>query len=100
MTAQEFGHLIRQSRRALGMTQRDLALVINAGERFIVELEAGKGTSQLGKALAAAQAVGVQVSAAQGSEFNRRVATRGLADEPTVIRDPRGLLRSRARRND
>ena len=63
MTAQEFGRLVREGRRALGMTQRDLALVINVGERFVVDLEAGKGTSQLGKALAAAQAVGVRISA-------------------------------------
>jgi HTH-type transcriptional regulator / antitoxin HipB len=62
MTAEEFGGLIRRGRRALGMTQRDLALVINVGERFVVDLEAGKGTSQLGKALAAAQAVGVRIS--------------------------------------
>jgi ribosome-binding protein aMBF1 (putative translation factor) len=61
MTAREFGILIRNGRRALGMTQRDLALVINAGERFVVELEAGKGISHLGKALAAAQAVGVRI---------------------------------------
>lgn len=73
MTAREFGILIRNGRQALGLTQRDLALVINAGERFVVELEAGKGGSHLGKALAAAQAVGVRILAprfgAQDSHF-------------------------------
>jgi HTH-type transcriptional regulator/antitoxin HipB len=63
MTAKEFGQLIRQGRQALGLTQRDLAQVIDTGERFVVELEAGKGTSQLGKALAAAHAVGMRISA-------------------------------------
>jgi y4mF family transcriptional regulator len=63
MTTAEFGRLIRQGRRALGMTQHDLALLIHVGNRFIVDLEGGKGTSQLGKALAAARAVGVQLSA-------------------------------------
>lgn len=58
MTPHLFGQSIRDLRRRQGMTQRDLALVINAGERFIIELEAGKTTCQLGKALAAAQAVG------------------------------------------
>jgi HTH-type transcriptional regulator / antitoxin HipB len=82
MTAQEFGNLIRQGRRALGMTQRDLALVINAGERFIVELEAGKGTSQLGKALAAAHAVGVQISARPAGVLDRSGVAGALADEP------------------
>jgi HTH-type transcriptional regulator / antitoxin HipB len=83
MTAEEFGRLVRQGRRALGMTQRDLALVINAGERFVVELEAGKGTSQLGKALAAAQAVGVQISEPPAGALRRHAA--GLAGtDPTV----------------
>jgi y4mF family transcriptional regulator len=58
MTSHQFGQTLRKLRRRQGMTQRDLALVINAGERFIVDLEAGKPTAQLGKALAAAQAVG------------------------------------------
>lgn len=63
MTSQQFGQTIRDLRRRQGITQRDLALVINAGERFIIELEAGKATCQLGKALAAAQAVGWHILA-------------------------------------
>jgi len=45
------------------LTQRDLALAIGTGERFIVELEAGKPTAQLEKALAAARAVGLRLTA-------------------------------------
>ena len=59
--AQEFGKMVAQARKALGITQRELALAINTGERFIVDLEAGKPTAQLGKALAAAQAVGIRL---------------------------------------
>ena len=59
--AEDFGRLIRSRRRALGMTQLDLALTIDAGERFIVELERGKPSCQLGKALQAAAAVGVRL---------------------------------------
>ena len=58
MDTVQFGQAIRLARRRQGMTQRDLALVINTGERFIINLEAGKPTCQIGKALAAAQAVG------------------------------------------
>ena len=61
MTSELFGQTIRDLRRRQGMTQRDLALVIDAGERFINELEAGKATCQLGKALAAAAAVGWKI---------------------------------------
>lgn len=59
--AEQFGEVVAQARRALGLTQRDLALAIGTGERFIVELEAGKRTAQLGKALAAASAVGLHL---------------------------------------
>jgi y4mF family transcriptional regulator len=62
-TAQQFGIEIARARKALGLTQRELALAINTGERFIVDLEAGKPTAQLGKALAAAQAVGLRLAA-------------------------------------
>jgi DNA-binding XRE family transcriptional regulator len=61
MTTEQFAQTIRDLRRRHGMTQRDLALVIDAGERFIVDLEAGKATCQLGKALAAAEAVGWKI---------------------------------------
>lgn len=61
-TAKEFGEAVATARKALGLTQRDLALAINSGERFIVELEKGKQTAQLGKALAAGAAVGLHLS--------------------------------------
>ena len=66
-SADDFGREIAAARRALGMTQRELAHAINSGERFIVDLEAGKPTAQLGKALAAAWAVGLRLSASPAS---------------------------------
>ena len=65
-TAKEFGQRVANARKALGITQRELALAINVGERFIVELEAGKPTAQLGKALAAARAAGVRLDDVSG----------------------------------
>ena len=59
-TAKEFGATLARARKARGLTQRELALSIGVGERFIVELEAGKATAQLGKALAAAKAAGMR----------------------------------------
>ena len=58
-TASQFGSAVASARKRLGITQRELALAISAGERFIVDLEAGKPTAQLGKALAAARGVGI-----------------------------------------
>jgi transcriptional regulator with XRE-family HTH domain len=59
--AAAFGRRLALARRALGLTQRDLAFAIGVGERFIVNLEAGKPTAQLGKALAAAKAAGMRL---------------------------------------
>ena len=60
--AKAFGTAIKTARRSRRMTQRDLALVAGTGERFVVDLEAGKVTMQLGRALAVAAAVGLVVS--------------------------------------
>lgn len=57
--SRSFGEIIRRKRRELGLNQRDLALAAGTGERFIVDLEAGKPTSQLGKSLAVAKALGL-----------------------------------------
>ncbi|WP_298199042.1 helix-turn-helix domain-containing protein [Novosphingobium sp.] len=59
----QFGAAVASAHKALGLTQRELALAINSGERFIVELEAGKPTAQLGKALAAAKVLALQLTA-------------------------------------
>jgi transcriptional regulator with XRE-family HTH domain len=58
--AKQFGDMVRQRREALGMRQDDLALATGLGRRFVIELEAGKSSAQLGKALLAANAVGLR----------------------------------------
>ncbi|MBP1849678.1 helix-turn-helix domain-containing protein [Rhizobium halophytocola] len=60
-TAAEFGQSIRKKRKALGWTQNQLAERCGTGERFIVELEAGKPSCQLEKALIAARVVGLDL---------------------------------------
>jgi HTH-type transcriptional regulator/antitoxin HipB len=51
MTPKTLGELIRQRRHTLNVTQQELALSIGGGERFIVDLEKGKPSCQIGKAL-------------------------------------------------
>ena len=58
MTATQIGEIIRETRKAQGLTQSQLAAASGVGLRFLVELEAGKGTSQLAKALAVLDALG------------------------------------------
>jgi transcriptional regulator with XRE-family HTH domain len=54
-----FGLLIRSRRRALKMRQHELALATGVGRRFLIELEAGKASCQLGRSLMVAQALGI-----------------------------------------
>ncbi len=60
--AKQFGQLILERRKALGMTQKELALAVNVGERFVVELERGKETCQLARALRIARGVGIRLT--------------------------------------
>ena len=64
MTAKELGMIVQKTRKAQGMTQPQLAMACGTGVRFIVELEAGKETCQLGKALLVAQMLGLNIDVA------------------------------------
>jgi len=65
MTAKELGMIIQKTRKAQGMTQPQLAMACGTGVRFIVELEAGKETCQLGKALHVVQMLGLDIDVAE-----------------------------------
>ena len=62
LSSKEFGAAIRTARKAQGLRQDQLAGATGVGTRFIVDLEAGKSTAQLGKALAVVAALGIQIS--------------------------------------
>ena len=57
-----FGRMIRSRRKALNMTQDQLALATGVGRRFLIDLEAGKTTCQLGLSLVVAEALGIRSS--------------------------------------
>ena len=59
--AETLGQVIRQQRRRLKVTQRDLAMASGTGVRFIVDLEKGKATCQMGKALEIVRALGLKL---------------------------------------
>jgi transcriptional regulator with XRE-family HTH domain len=58
-TASAFGSLIRGRRKALKLRQDQLALATGVGRRFLIELEAGKPSCQLGRSLLVAEALGL-----------------------------------------
>jgi len=55
------GEGIRKARTRLGVTQKDLSLASGIGLRFIIELERGKPTCQIGKVLEIAHALGLKL---------------------------------------
>jgi transcriptional regulator with XRE-family HTH domain len=60
--ASGFGSLIRSRRKALKMRQDQLALATGVGRRFLIELEAGKPSCQLGRSLLVAEALGLKLA--------------------------------------
>jgi transcriptional regulator with XRE-family HTH domain len=60
--ASAFGARIRSRRKAMNMRQDQLALASGVGRRFLIELEAGKSSCQLGRSLLVAQALGLRLS--------------------------------------
>ena len=61
MTPEKIGITIRELRRRQGLRQDQLAGAAGVGLRFLIELEAGKETAQLGKTLAVLSALGCKV---------------------------------------
>lgn len=61
-TSQEIGALIRNTRKRLGVTQKDLALTAGTGLRFVIDLEKGKETCELGKSLRILQTLGITLT--------------------------------------
>ena len=57
---ESIGQLIRSTRKALGVTQRDLAMTSGTGLRFIIDLEKGKPTCHLGKVLTVLHTLGIK----------------------------------------
>ena len=62
-SAEQYGKAIRDSRKNLGLTQADVASACGTGIRFIVDLEHGKPTCELEKALRVALMLGIVLEA-------------------------------------
>lgn len=60
-TTGDIGTAIRMRRKQLRITQKELAMTCGTGLRFIVDLESGKPTCQIGKTLQVLQALGLAV---------------------------------------
>ena len=60
-TPEQIGELVKSARKHLRVTQKNLAMTSGTGLRFIVDLEKGKSTCQLGKVLTVLQTLGIRI---------------------------------------
>ena len=61
MTAADIGKTVRTTRKQQGLRQDELAAAANVGVRFLIELEGGKETAQIGKVLSVLRALGIEL---------------------------------------
>lgn len=59
----DLGRLVRARREVLGMSLVDAAALCNVGHRFLFDLEHGKASIQMGRALHVVARLGIDVSA-------------------------------------
>src|SRR2546427_9476260 len=85
--ASGFGSLIRSRRKALKMRQDQLALATGVGRRFLIELEAGKPSCQLGRSLLVAEALGIRLTDFVASRRPSQSAAE-LPDLPEEVDEP------------
>ena len=66
----DIGALVRNRRKQLKVNQTELAMTCGTGLRFIVDLEKGKPTCQIGKVLAVLKVLGLtlEVNTPRGKE--------------------------------
>ena len=62
LDSKQLGALLKNQRKQMGVTQRQAADLCNVGPRFIGELEKGKPTVELAKALQVLQGYGLRLT--------------------------------------
>jgi transcriptional regulator with XRE-family HTH domain len=86
-----FASLIRSRRKALKMRQDQLALATGVGRRFLIDLEAGKPSCQLGRSLLVAEALGLRPADIFASSDPSQSATAAeLPDLREEVEEPDG----------
>ena len=70
MSPNQIGQMVRDVRKAQRLRQDQLAAAAGVGVRFLVEVEHGKPTAQLGKVLAVLDALGCTLTIEQPPRFD------------------------------
>ena len=61
ISIKDIADIVTKSRKQQGLTQKQLAGLANTGTRFVVELEAGKPSCEIGKVLHVLHQLDIQV---------------------------------------
>ncbi len=69
-SVKDFGALIKSTRKKVGLNQVQLAAASGVGGRFVRELEKGKPSCQLEKALLVARMLGIKFDAILPPQIN------------------------------
>jgi DNA-binding XRE family transcriptional regulator len=85
-SALAFGTQVRSRRKAMKMRQDELALATGVGRRFLIDLEAGKSSCQLGRSLVVAKALGLRLADAP-SAVGLGAAAQELPDLPDEVEE-------------
>jgi HTH-type transcriptional regulator/antitoxin HipB len=64
-TAKSIGELVKRTRAKMCVTQKTLAMTSGTGLRFIIDLEKGKETCQIGKVLNVLNTLGIKINLAE-----------------------------------
>jgi HTH-type transcriptional regulator / antitoxin HipB len=78
-TPADLGAAIRAGRRAVGLDQAGLAARVGVQRQWIIKIESGKPTAEVGLVLRTLNALGLQVDVGE------------FLDKPTSLRPPAGL---------
>ena len=61
MNSEKLGQIIKNQRKSLGLTQTEVALSCGVGIRFVSDLENGKPSCQIEKALLVMESIGLKL---------------------------------------
>jgi len=86
-TAHEVGLLVRDQRRALGWTQADLANRLGVGRLWVVQLEKGKDTAQIGLVLRALNELKIPMQVDLSTDPYSQPQVPGVIDLDTIIQE-------------
>lgn len=97
----DLGLLLRDRRRRLGLTQADVAACIGASRHWVMGIEAGKSTAELGLVLNALSAVGLVMDLRIGAALHDSADAAAADDRPLPRLDLDAVLaKTRTPRGD